>query len=420
MQEIYSGVNITIWNIIENGIMPNLVLSDTIAYTVDPIYGISRARVDAELMKCLIRINKMREKDYTTLIEKLLYGLVQRQNANGSWNEEHVKYKQPSALITAIVGEALIDYFVTLENENDIATHIYHAKDFILQNEISSGYFKKSVMYTADHLNVDATCGAFFAKFGKVFLDDECLGVARHTAQHICNCQFAHGAFPYTTEEKGNYKYSFQIPCIHYQGVTIYYLIKINDILKIDWLDLNLNTGIDWLASVQNDDGRFNWSKSGLMFSYYLSGAYAFAIPSFIYGSKWDIRYEDCARKAMNIMEQNVKELANRWETASQFSLISSLVPAMRTANIGNYPITHRIFRFGYGMYRQMARRRFANHVNPKVFNLLSLILGIKSSTIEPENNFPDLFMTSEILDCLSYTMEKNYESTHGMPESSR
>jgi hypothetical protein len=29
-------------------------------------------------------------------------------------------------------------------------------------------------------------------------------------------------------------------------------------------------------------------------------------------------------------------------------------------------------------------------------------LLRIRSSTVEPSKNFPDLFMTSEVLDCLS------------------
>ena len=58
-------------------------------------------------------------------------------------------------------------------------------------------------------------------------------------------------------------------------------------------------------------------------------------------------------------------------------------------------------------MYRQFSRRRFSNSVNPEMFNLLSGILGIESSTIEPDNNFPDLFMTSEVLDCLSYSISR-------------
>jgi hypothetical protein len=419
MQDLNDRIFALISQIIERGILPNLVVDDTIAYTLDPVYGISRDRVDAELIKTLIKFNKESEKDHTQIIEKLLKRLIQKQNIDGSWNEVHVKYDQPSALITAIVGEALLNGFVTLHNK-DIENHLHRAKDFVLLNEISPGYFRKSSVYIADHLNVDATCGAFLAKYGAVFSDNECTKAAIRAARHICDYQFQNGAFPYTTEEKGNYQYHFEIPCIHYQGVTIFYLIKINEVLEMDWIDSYLRNGIEWLASVQEADGRFNWSKSGLMFAYYLSGAYAFAFSSFIYGCKWNTRYKDNAQKTMKVLEANIKGVANRWESAPLLSLPFSILLTLQIANIGNYPIKHRIFRFCYGIYRQMARRRFTKMVNPKVFNILSSIIGIESSTIEPDCNFPDLFMTSEILDCLSYTMEKNYESTDGIPESSR
>ena len=405
MQQFDERAYATISQIIEDGIMPNLVVEDAVAYTVDPVYGITRDRVNAEFAKTLIRIDGINGNDHTDIINKILNRLVQKQSDEGSWNEIHVKYNQPSALITAIVGEALLDGYYAM-GRGDIEDSIHRAKDFVLQNEVTSGYFKKSSIYVADHLNVDATCGAFLAKYGRVFSDDECLEAAERTARHICEYQFSDGAFPYTNEVNGNYQYSMQIPCIHYQGVTIYYLLKINDILQMHWIDPYLKNGLEWLASVQNTDGRFNWSKSGLMFAYYLSGAYAFAIPSFMYGCKWDAAYKDNAYRAMGILETNIDGVANRWERASLLSLPSSVLSTLRTASIGNYPLKHWMYRFGYGMYRQAARRRFSETVNPRVFNLLSSILGINASTIEPDNNFPDLFMTSEILDCLSYTIE--------------
>lgn len=404
MQDLNDRTFTTIYQIIENGILPNIVADENIAYTIDPVYGISRDRIDAEILKTLIRINKESGKDYTQIIEKLLNRLVQKQNIDGSWNEVHVKYDQPSALITAIAGEALIDGSVTLKSKKNIEHNIHCAKDFVLQNEVSPGYFRKSAVYIADHLNVDATCGAFLAKYGKVFSDKKCIEAAVRTARHICDHQFPDGAYPYTTQEKGNYQYHFQIPCIHYQGVTIYYLMKINEVLGMDWIDSHLRKGIEWLASVQNADGRFDWSRSGLMFAYYLSGAYAFAFSSFIYGKKWNVSFEKNALQAMNVLKNNINGVANRWEDASFFSLSFSIFSTLRTANIGNYPIKHKVFRFGYGMYRQIARRRFSNTVDPLIFNFMSSVLGIEASTIEPDNNFPDLFMTSEILDCLSYT----------------
>lgn len=200
-EQMYSLVS----GIIQNGILPNLKVEGNLAYTVDPVYGISRNRVSAECVKTLIRINGFEGNDYTDLIEKLLNWTLEKQNPDGSWNEVHVKYNHPSALITSIVGEALVDGYLLLKDER-FERAALRAKDFVLTNQFSPGYFKKSSIYVADHLNVDATCGAFLAKYGKVFSDQECLDSARTTAEHICRYQFSDGAFPYTNENKGNYQ----------------------------------------------------------------------------------------------------------------------------------------------------------------------------------------------------------------------
>jgi len=410
MHDLNNQMYSVISRIIQKGILPNLEVEGVLAYAVDPVYGISRNRVNAECAKTLIRINGLEGNEYIGLVEKLLNWLLEKQKSDGSWNEVHVKYDHPSALITSIVGEALVDGYLLLKDER-FENAASKARDFVLENQLSPGYFKKSSIYIGDHLNVDATCGAFLAKYGKVFSDAECLNTARTTAEHICKYQFPNGAFPYTNENKGNYLYCLNIPCIHYQGVTLYYLLKIIDSLNSDWLDPEFEKGIKWLASVQFPDGKFDWSKSGLMFAYYLSGAYAFSVPCFMYGTKWNSSYSENAEKVMNVLESNFNDIVNRWESASMMSFPASIFTTFNTANIGNYPVSHRLFRFGYGMYRQFARRRFSNSVNPKIFNLLSGILGIESTTVEPDNNFPDLFMTSEVLDCLSYSISRQIKN---------
>lgn len=404
MQDLNERMYSLISRIIQKGIIPVVKVEGNLAYTIDPVYGIARNRVNAECAKTLIRINGVEGNDYTDLVEKLLNWLLERQNTDGSWNEVHVKYNHPSALITSIVGEAFVDGYLLLKDER-FEKAALRAKSFVLASQFSPGYFKKSSIYVADHLNVDATCGAFLAKYGKVFLDQECLNSAKNTAEHICKYQFSDGAFPYTNENKGNYQHCLDIPCIHYQGVTLYYLLKIIDSLESDWIDQEFEKGIKWLAAAQFSNGKFDWSKSGLMFAYYLSGAYAFSIPCFVFGTKWNSFYSENAEKALDVLELNVSDIVNRWESDSIISFPASTLTVFKTANIGNYPASHRFFRFGYGMYRQFARRRFSNSVNPQIFNILSRIMNTKSTTIEPDNNFPDLFMTSEVLDCLSYTM---------------
>lgn len=410
VQEFSSQIYKNIFDLLEKGVLPNLKIEGDIAYTIDPVYGLKRNRVNAECAKTLIRVNKLSGNNYTGLVEKILNYLVWRQNSDGSWNEIHMNENSPSALITSIVGEALIDGYVSLQKE-ELKVPITAARNFVLDNEVSDGYFRKSFAYSyQDYLNVDATCGAFLAKYGKTFSDNECLKAAERVAKHIFEYQFSDGSFPYVIKENENEINYLKVPCIHYQGVTIYYLLKIQEALNLKWTDSDLKSAIKWLASVQYSNGKFDWSKSGLMFAYYLSGAYAFAIPCFMYGARWNRDYILNSQKAIGILSSNIKDLANRWERATMWSFLPSIFITLHTVNIGTYPLKHRLFRFGYGMYRQFARRRFSGTVNPRLFNLLSSFMCIKASTVEPENNFPDLFMTSEILDCLSYSLMLNGE----------
>jgi hypothetical protein len=69
---------------------------------------------------------------------------------------------------------------------------------------------------------------------------------------------------------------------------------------------------------------------------------------------------------------------------------------------IGDYPFTHKLFRFGYGLYRQFSRRNYGEKINTQLFRIIKRFTGVETSTVEPMNNFPDMFMTSEILDALS------------------
>jgi len=236
--------------------------------------------VCAECVKTLLRL-KNDSDVYLDISKNMLNWLVNRQNTDGSWNEVHVNYNKPSSLVTSIVGDAIIDGYVHFKND-ELAESAKNAMNFVLTNEVDDGYFQKSTLYRADHLNVDATCGAFLSKYGLVFSDVSCSDAAQRVVRHIFDYQNKDGSFPYTVNDRGHYDKPLEVPCIHYQAVTIYFIIQILDSLNTDlqYYD-ELNQAISWLDGVLGKDGRFDWSKSGLMFSYYLSGAYAFTIPCF-------------------------------------------------------------------------------------------------------------------------------------------
>jgi hypothetical protein len=359
----------------------------------DPVFRIRRNRVNAEVCKAFYRLHQYDQG------QKLVAGLLRTQNDDGSWNEIHPQYNNPSALVTSFVGDALLCAYDTVPEEQALL----RAKEYVMAQERRHGYFLKSVSFTADHLNVDASCGAFLAEYGLRFSDQDCLDAAARAANRICRHQAPDGTYPYTTD-RGNYPYPMTVPCIHYQGVTMYYLSRIHRIIGDERIEESLLRGGDWLRSAQKDDGSFNWSKSGLMFAYYLSGAYAFAFSSFAYLAEIDRGFRSNASQCLDRLDKVTHGQVLRWETDAWDTLPSDLLTTIRTAGIGDFPFNHRTFRFGYGMYRQIARRRISGTVNPAVFRLLSSAMNIRASTIEPSNNYPDAFMTAEVLDCLSHT----------------
>ncbi len=372
----------------------HLIIHEDRAYFSDPVFDIVRNRVNAEICKTLIRMGDLEH------VPGLIRYITDHQNPDGSWNEIHPQYNQPSALITSFIGEVLILAYDHIPMEASLR----RAQEYVLSQERAPGLFLKSAQYTADHLNVDASCGAFLAAYGNLFSDQVSIDAARRAAERICQYQAQDGSYPYTSDQ-GSYTHALNIPCIHYQGVTMYYLAKINAVLRKDWIDDSLMKGAEWLASKQLDDGSFDWSSSGLLFAYYLSGAQAFAYASFMHAVEHDSRYLKNAECSLEELIKNINGIMLRWERGSWGSFLP--LTCLRTAKIGGFPLKEQVFRFGYGMYREIARRRFSHQVDPKVFHILCSLLGIKASTIEASNNYPDLFMTSEVLDCLSYTIQQ-------------
>ncbi|HOB18708.1 MAG TPA: hypothetical protein PKK74_08475 [Candidatus Methanoculleus thermohydrogenotrophicum] len=368
------------------------VVDGEVAYIRDPVFGIIRNRVHAEVAKAMLRTGG------DPLVGPILNYVVECQNPDGSWNEVHVNYNQPSALITAFIGDALLEAADRYPHEEALMK----ARDYVVAAEKRPGYFLKSAQYTADHLNVDASCGAFLARYAERYDDRDAHAAAVRAAENVVRHQRDDGVYPYAID-KGTYPYVFDLPCVHYQGVTMYYLAKANDVFRDDRIDESLAKGAQWLAAALCPCGRFNWSGSGLSFAYHLSGAYAFANASFIYVSRNNGHYLEHAGLCLNRLEKTMQGgLSPRWEPGSWNNLPSSIVAAAKMASIGEYPLQHRAFRFGYAVYRQIARRRYSETAETRLFGALCRLLRIRSSTVEPSKNYPDLFMTSEVLDCLT------------------
>lgn len=374
-----------------DGIKPLIVEEKDYAYIRDPVFKINRNRVVAEVLMGLMKSGM--EKD-EQLLKKLFNFLQKRQNLDGSWNEIHVNYDNPATLITAICGSAfLMGEKKGLINDHTIADR---AKDYLLDNIIELGYFRKSEKYDADFLNVNATNGAFLAEYWESRGDEKARKAALDAGLRIASQQWENGSYPYTSN-KGNFPQHLIVPCIHYQGVTLYYLIKLNKILKDEKIESSIKKGTKWLASVQKKNGSFKWTRSGMVFALYLTGAYGFATSVFL---NQDMTTH--AKRSFHILKKNTRTLANRWQSENKIKLLVNLIfplRPLRIALIGNYYLKERIVRYGYSYYKEFNRIIFRETYNDKFFEIIIKILHQKISTTEPSKNFPDLFMTTEIFE---------------------
>ena len=374
------------------GIKPLIVVEGDIAYIRDPVFHINRNRVVAEVLMGLLRSGMEKDKN---LLKKMFNFLKKRQNPDGSWNEIHVNYNNPATLITAICGSA----FLLGEKKGliDDPTIADRAGFYLLNNIIELGYFRKSEKYNADFLNVNATNGAFLAEYWEARGDEKSRNAALDAGLRIASQQWENGSYPYTSN-KGNFPQHLIVPCIHYQGVTLYYLIKLNKILKDEMIQSSINKGTKWLASVQKKNGSLKWTRSGMIFALYLTGAYGFATSVFL-----DRKMTTHAKRSFNILKENTRTIANRWQSEYKIKLIINLIfplRPLRIAFIGKYTLKERIIRYGYSYYKEFNRLVFREKYNDRLFKLIIKILRQKISTTEPSNNFSDLFITSEIFEC--------------------
>lgn len=376
----------------------------------DPVFPIHRNRVVAETGKALLRLRGMGRSlpDLgfpADAPERMARWLEARQNPDGSWNEIHPLAAPPGALETAFVGEFLL-LLEASKGAKEPGRALRDARRHVLSQELAPGYFKKSELNYTDCLNVNASCAAFLAGLADAFGDEEARAAARRAAHRACYHQYPDGAFPYTTRERGYpYAHHLDVPCVHYQGVTLYYLRKAQRVLREPWLDAQLALGAAWLQRAQRRDGRFDWGRSGLPFAACLSGAYAFALASWTPHAA-DPAYARAIDGAARALDANRRGLLLRWDRASLASLPLGVGTAWRSARHGDYPLRHRAFRFGYGAWRQWARRRYSDKAEGRLFHALARLMGIKASTVEASRNFPDLFMTTEAVDCLAYALE--------------
>ena len=248
----------------------------------------------------------------------------------------------------------------------------------------------------------------FLLKYGNKSSNENYINAGTRAVANICSHQFIDGSFPYSGPLRAYpYKYHFYIPCIHYQAVTLYYLIKTTPYIKSEWLEHSILSGTKWLMKNQRDDGHFKWGKSGLNFALYLSGTYAFAIPVYQKILADDENANKLMKKSLNVLKEQIfQDILLRWEKGSIKSIIKGFLEAPKGGLIGNYPIGFTFLRTMHRLYREVARSKISDQITPS--KLITKPTGYSAylGTVESSTNHPDMYMTTEALDALSFSLE--------------
>ena len=388
--------------------MQQLTVTNEVAYLEDKVSKIIRTRVTAELCSTLVKMHNLKISDHKLIIEKLTKWLIENQNENGSWNETHIKYDKPSTVFTAICGLTLLEVSESFPELNIDKKIFEKVAEFILNQEISSGAYRKSELVHADILNADAMAAVFLLKYGNESSNENYINAGTKAVAHICSHQFIDGAYPYSGPLRAYpYKYHFYIPCIHYQAVTLYYLIKTTPYIKSEWLEHSISSGTKWLMKNQKDDGYFKWKNSGLNFALYLSGTYAFAISVYQKISANDTNASKLMKKSMNVLKEQIfQDILLRWEKGGTKSVIKGFFEAPKGGLIGKYPISFTFLRTMHRLYREVARSRISDKITPSKIITKPTGYSAYLGTVESSTNHPDMYMTTEALDALSFSLE--------------
>ena len=391
-----------------DGVMKQITVTDEDAFVSDNVTKVIRTRITAEICSTLVKLHSLKISDNKLLIKKMTKWLIDNQNSNGSWNETHLHYNQPSTVFTSICALSLLEVSESFPEFN-INKEIFHnAAKFILDQEIDFGAYKKSELVHADILNADAMAAAFLLKFGNKSSNENYIKAGERAIANICLHQFIDGAYPYSGPKRAYpYKYHFYIPCIHYQAVTLYYLIKSALYIKSESLQHSILSGAKWLLKNQKDNGYFQWKNSGLNFALYLSATYAFVLPIYQNLLSDDTNATKLMRESLNVLKEQIFDnILLRWEKGNSKSVIVGFFEATKGGSIGEYPLVFKLMRTLHRLHREIARTKISSHLIPS--KLISRPTGYSAylGHVESSTNHPDLYMTSEALDALSTSLQ--------------
>ena len=391
-----------------DGVMEQVTITDEEAFVNDKVTKVIRTRVTAEICSTLVKLHSLKILDNKMLIQKMSKWLIDNQNSNGSWNEAHINYNQPSTVFTSVCALSLLEVSESFPEFNINEEIFDKAAKFILDQEIDFGAYKKSEHVHADILNADAMAAAFLLKFGSKSSTEKYTKAGKRAIANICLQQFSNGAYPYSGPKRAYpYKYHFFIPCIHYQAVTLYYLIKSAFYIKSDRLEQSILSGVEWLVKNQKEDGYFEWKNSGLNFALYLSATYAFVLPIYQNLLSNNTNATKLMKESLSVLKEQIFDnILLRWEKGNSKSVIVGFFEAGKGGSIGEYPILFKLMRTLHRLHREISRTKVSSNLIPS--KLISRPTGYSAylGTVESSTNHPDLYMTSEALDALSTSLQ--------------
>jgi len=395
-----------ITNQLLNGVTKGLNIKEDYAFLEDKVTNVVRTRVNAEFCSTLINLHKAKKGNHKDLIEKLANWLIRSQNPNGSWNEKHQNYDKPSSVFTAICALSVLDVKDIFPDMSISDGILENAAKFLVEQEIAPGYFRKSEYSHSDILNADAMTAAFLVRFGTQIKNEEFIKVGKRAISNVCAQQFMDGAYPYGGPMRAYpYKYHFYVPCIHYQTVTSYYLLKCLPFVRSDFLEHSIDIGTRWLLKNQKENGTFNWKKSGLNFALYLSATYALAIPLYLNYINKDKTTTMMISKSLDVIQRQIMDgILLRWEKGNTMSFMKGVLDAPSGGFIGDYPFSFKILRMLHRIQREASRGRVSNQIVTSKLATRSKGYSAFLGTVESSTNYPDLYMTTEALDALSST----------------
>ena len=92
-----------------DGVMEQVTITDEEAFVNDKVTKVIRTRVTAEICSTLVKLHSLKILENKMLIQKMSRWLIDNQNSNGSWNEAHINYNQPSTVFTSVCALSLLE-----------------------------------------------------------------------------------------------------------------------------------------------------------------------------------------------------------------------------------------------------------------------------------------------------------------------